>query len=154
MTICPHPDDPVPTFNCVLKTVENINTAKSLQKSRKQFASRWKRSPTRESWYLSGYTSNLFFVWVVYLNLKTAVLLGHPYLKNDGADLKLIVELENLFVKIIRTTNKNAGPRLFSIYKSCREGEHIGLLITGTQSFIDYYLAKKTLGTFDGLFPY
>ena len=45
MTICPHPDDAVPTFNCVLKTVENINTAKSLQKSRKQFASRRKRSP-------------------------------------------------------------------------------------------------------------
>ena len=37
-TVCPHPDDPVPTFNWVFEnSICNINTAKSLQKGRKPF---------------------------------------------------------------------------------------------------------------------
>ena len=58
-------EKPVPTFNQfkVSKYRLNINTAKSLQKSTKQFASRRKSSPTQEPVSCLGYTFMLIHLF-------------------------------------------------------------------------------------------
>ena len=76
-------------------SVRNVNTAKSLQKSRRQFASRRKRSPTLDPGSCLGYTSIL--IHLSYLKMKiiispnTILLYGNE--RQDLYELKTTVLL-------------------------------------------------------------
>ena len=78
MYLYPRGGDHVPTFNWVFEflanIIENINTVKSLQKIRKQFANRRKRSPPLDPGSCLGYLSIIHLLDVEYYAAENARL--------------------------------------------------------------------------------